>query len=299
MVYDTQMNLIGDLHWRESDRIHDGDELELERGVLVQVEQELESTVTDLTPLLEKKKQAPAAAAAAAAAAHSPPMRVVSPQNRQSGISTPYPSSSRLKSLNEVLGIRKTSSFAKSPAVRSPYEERQQQIQADEVNDGPVERPSKKRRTSPKYEEGESRVLKDVRSTRQNEDAAADVQNSDIDFGRTVSARTSSSTKPLSKPYQRPSTSSTNPSFQLASALKAEDLHSPPRSKRKQDNRLPSDQKSVKDMFKNKPVTTLRIADERPRKKLMCLEMLSGLDPEQPPKRASHPTGMKYPISVG
>ncbi|KAI4144305.1 MAG: hypothetical protein L6R39_004239, partial [Caloplaca ligustica] len=55
MVYDTPRNFIGDTHWRETQAIQDGDELELEKGVLIQVGEEVERTETDLTGLLEKR----------------------------------------------------------------------------------------------------------------------------------------------------------------------------------------------------------------------------------------------------
>lgn len=45
MVYDPSGNLVGDLHWRDRDMLQDGDEFELERGVLVQAGEQLESTV--------------------------------------------------------------------------------------------------------------------------------------------------------------------------------------------------------------------------------------------------------------
>ncbi|KAI4250304.1 MAG: hypothetical protein LQ352_005386, partial [Teloschistes flavicans] len=59
MVYDVLRNFIGDTHWREPQAIQDGDELELEKGVLLQVGEELERTETDLTELLNKRKAKP------------------------------------------------------------------------------------------------------------------------------------------------------------------------------------------------------------------------------------------------
>ncbi|KAL9026747.1 MAG: hypothetical protein Q9196_004634 [Gyalolechia fulgens] len=59
MVYDVPRNFIGDTHWRETQEIQDGDELELEKGVLIQVGEETGRTVTDLTELLEKNKAKP------------------------------------------------------------------------------------------------------------------------------------------------------------------------------------------------------------------------------------------------
>ncbi|KAL8936242.1 MAG: hypothetical protein Q9216_005041, partial [Gyalolechia sp. 2 TL-2023] len=59
MVYDLPRNFIGDTHWREPHDIQDGDELELEKGVLIQVAEETGRTETDLTDLLEKNKAKP------------------------------------------------------------------------------------------------------------------------------------------------------------------------------------------------------------------------------------------------
>ncbi|KAL9601563.1 MAG: hypothetical protein Q9219_002397 [cf. Caloplaca sp. 3 TL-2023] len=58
MVYDVPRNFVGDTHWREPQPIQDGDELELEKGVLIQVGEEVGRTETDLTELLEKNKRA-------------------------------------------------------------------------------------------------------------------------------------------------------------------------------------------------------------------------------------------------
>ncbi|KAL8960995.1 MAG: hypothetical protein Q9193_002391, partial [Seirophora villosa] len=55
MVYDIPRNFIGDTFWRESQALQDGDDLELEKGVLVQVGEQVEKTVTDLSGLLEKR----------------------------------------------------------------------------------------------------------------------------------------------------------------------------------------------------------------------------------------------------
>ncbi|KAI4172456.1 MAG: hypothetical protein LQ343_003546 [Gyalolechia ehrenbergii] len=59
MVYDVPRNFIGDTHWREPQEIQDGDELELEKGVLIQVGEENGRTETDLSELLEKNKAKP------------------------------------------------------------------------------------------------------------------------------------------------------------------------------------------------------------------------------------------------
>ncbi|PYI14481.1 hypothetical protein BO99DRAFT_485140 [Aspergillus violaceofuscus CBS 115571] len=48
MAYDTSGNFIGDLHWRQDAAVQDGDELELDRGVLVQVCEAVGRSETDL-----------------------------------------------------------------------------------------------------------------------------------------------------------------------------------------------------------------------------------------------------------
>ena len=59
MVYDVSRNYIGDMHWRENEILHDGDEFELDRGVLIQVGEATGSIDQDLTGLFEKRKKAP------------------------------------------------------------------------------------------------------------------------------------------------------------------------------------------------------------------------------------------------
>ncbi|MCJ1362028.1 hypothetical protein MMC16_001130 [Acarospora aff. strigata] len=56
MVYDVPRNFIGDMHWREDGTVQDGDELQLEKGVLVQVGESVGSMDQDLTGLFEKRR---------------------------------------------------------------------------------------------------------------------------------------------------------------------------------------------------------------------------------------------------
>ncbi|KAI9719597.1 MAG: hypothetical protein M1812_003368 [Candelaria pacifica] len=55
MVYDVPRNFVGDMHWRESGELQDGDELELEKGILVQVGELVGRVDQDLSGLFEKK----------------------------------------------------------------------------------------------------------------------------------------------------------------------------------------------------------------------------------------------------
>lgn len=58
MVYDLSKNFIGDHHWCEKDPLQDGDELELDKGVLIQVGDSTGTTFQDLSGLFEKRKKA-------------------------------------------------------------------------------------------------------------------------------------------------------------------------------------------------------------------------------------------------
>ncbi|EDN06334.1 predicted protein [Histoplasma mississippiense (nom. inval.)] len=144
MVYDIQSNFIGDLHWRDGEGLHDGDELELEQGVLVQVGECVEQTLTDLTELLEKRKHAvtssptkafsPDASSRPALSAHG---NIVAPN-----------SSGRLKSLNELLGIGRARIGRAALPSKSPYEERHRAIRPDNngADTANTERAPKRRR---------------------------------------------------------------------------------------------------------------------------------------------------------
>ncbi|KKZ67280.1 hypothetical protein EMCG_07026 [[Emmonsia] crescens] len=148
MVYDSQNNFIGDLHWRDGEELNDGDELELERGVLVQVGECVEKTQADLTELLDKRKHA---SASSPARAFSPDASSRSRFDAHHNTTTPS-SSGRLKSLNEVLGIRKTPIGRATLPSRSPYEERHRIIRPDDNDDDgadtTAERAPKRQRVS-------------------------------------------------------------------------------------------------------------------------------------------------------
>jgi hypothetical protein len=136
MVYDTTGYFIGDLHWRQDDGIQDGDELELDKGVLIQVCEPVEQTQTDLSTLYNNKKktqESPTQAAEQLA----PSFRASAPL--RSSISSQQP-----RSLKDVLGIRKTHAGLSV----SPYEERQRQKQKEDTRLA-SERAAKRQKTTP------------------------------------------------------------------------------------------------------------------------------------------------------
>lgn len=119
MVYDVPRNFIGDTHWREDEAVQDGDELQLEKGVLVQVGEAVGSIEQDLTALFEKKRQKQAGT----------PGKVTSPPRPTllaAARSTAAPLSQlRPKSLNALLGTPRGSHGKATLPTKSPYEHRQ------------------------------------------------------------------------------------------------------------------------------------------------------------------------------
>lgn len=130
MAFDDQGNFIGDLHWRQEEMIQDGDELELDKGVLIQVGESMEKTETNLSPLFERKKPSHQASSS-------------QPRNSQGRSSTPSSQSSR--SLNDLLGIKRTP----IERLKSPYEQRYHpppQPQPRLVENLEVSKPAKRQR---------------------------------------------------------------------------------------------------------------------------------------------------------
>ena len=138
MVYDVPRNYIGDTHWRDDDIIGDGDEFELDRGVLIQVGEAAGSMEQDLTELLEKRKK---------------PRNSISGQATSSPIEEPLTTAMaspavvqtsllRPKSLNTLLGTPKGPIGRASLPKKSPYEMRK----AWDDSGFTVERPRKRSR---------------------------------------------------------------------------------------------------------------------------------------------------------
>ena len=55
MVYDVSGNFVGDTHRQNAESIQDGDELKLDKGVIIQVAEEMEQKEQDLSELLDRK----------------------------------------------------------------------------------------------------------------------------------------------------------------------------------------------------------------------------------------------------
>ncbi|OKL57421.1 hypothetical protein UA08_07047 [Talaromyces atroroseus] len=143
MVYDDAGNFIGDHHWRESHDIQDGDELELDKGVLIQVSECMETTQTDISALFDRRKASQESPQQHKTPA--PPSGVCS-YPRQTPLARPP------KSLNDLLGIQK-GPIGRSVAPQSPYEQchrpTQRHVQGKQDED---ERPAKRQKPAPATE---------------------------------------------------------------------------------------------------------------------------------------------------
>ncbi|KAL4992021.1 hypothetical protein BDW68DRAFT_184636 [Aspergillus falconensis] len=232
MVYDTTGYFIGDLHWRAPEGIQDGDELELDKGVLIQVCEPLEKTETDVSSLYKNK-------------IHPSPSRPNDvPSSSVRSSSRPLLSQQAPRSLNDLLGIRKTS----TPQVRSSYEQRnpQRQNSTHQLH----ERPTKRQRKSP---ERVSRPAQDI-----------------VDLSDSPPRRQgpgAGTRQEHSKP--QPAIALPEPSLPTISSAAIEPARLP-------SNRLitqsgPQNPKPASS-GSGTPVNTLRLSSNKPRKKLMYQE---------------------------
>jgi hypothetical protein len=132
MVYDETGNYIGDHHWRSNDEVQDGDEMELDKGALIQVGERMGTTQTDLSNLLEKRKSSQGSPQANDPASQTP------------RASAPIRSSQPFRSLNELLGIKKTP----IGHLVSPYEERHPPTPAANVLESSERAPKRQKLSS-------------------------------------------------------------------------------------------------------------------------------------------------------
>ncbi len=134
MVYDISRNFIGDTHWRDGGGIEDGDELELDKGVLIQVGEKTESVDQDLTSLFEKRRKnhTNSGENSSSVLPDSAPVRQPVPSS---------PSQLRPKSLNAILGTPSGSLGRAARPLISPCDLRRQN-----ENDMDMQRGTKRRR---------------------------------------------------------------------------------------------------------------------------------------------------------
>ncbi|KAL2013714.1 hypothetical protein VTN00DRAFT_1239 [Thermoascus crustaceus] len=309
MVYDTTGNFIGDLHWRESEEIQDGDELELDKGVLIQVGECMETTQSDISGLFEKKRQSQGSPPQKTAVP--PPSRASTP--RSSGVVSQTP----LKSLNDLLGIKKTP-IGRSITPASPYKQWHQRAQAVEKEQ--FERPAKRQRQLPPEDilhgknpnerirsrppvidleesTASARPAKQspapkVRSEKHEDNARSSFKVPSVPATERTRSRPSvidleesAPSVPLAKSVSEPrvrsekNENSAGPSSKVPSVPVTSSDHSQSRQPEKQkgsSDPVPSltPGSNARAIASEKPINALRISSEKPRKKLMYRALL-------------------------
>ena len=141
MVYDVSRNYIGDMHWREDDILQDGDEFQLDRGVLIQVGEAIGSMEQDLTALLEKRKKAPKVTTCEEIPHQPVAIPVADP-------AAAVPLRMRPKTLTALLGPRKGPTGRAALPTKSPHELRLE----SENSSWNQDRPAKRQRTESQLE---------------------------------------------------------------------------------------------------------------------------------------------------
>ena len=149
MVYDQGRNFLGDTYYKDSDELHEGDELTLDKGVMVEVAEAMGTTQTDLKPLFEKKPKEPPPPPSAPPRRFQPPSQVARPQVTPAANAVRANAQQpRHKSLNTLLGTPK-GPIGKSMPIVSPYEARQEK-EREKENDFAVDRAAKRQKTTHK-----------------------------------------------------------------------------------------------------------------------------------------------------
>ncbi|CAI7660950.1 unnamed protein product [Penicillium crustosum] len=143
MVYDDQGNFIGDHHWRSSDEVQDGDEMELDKGILIEVTENMGTTETDITTLYEKKISSQGSPQNKDPVSQVPRASTYTPTASASAPLRSSASSQSFRSLNDLLGIKRTP----IGHLVSPYESRNPPQPAVTSIQEP-ERPPKRQKTS-------------------------------------------------------------------------------------------------------------------------------------------------------
>lgn len=148
MLYDDTLNFIDDTHWKEGGDLQAGDQLILDTGVLIDLEELLATTQTDLAPLWEKdsnKQQRENGSAPRSTITTTIPAKAASilSTGRNIGSSVEIPKQKH-RSLNALLGNKKGAYGQALLPAQSPYEARK----ANQENDWESLPAAKRQKTS-------------------------------------------------------------------------------------------------------------------------------------------------------
>lgn len=298
IIYDVPRNFIGDTYWHEDEAVQDGDELQLEKGILVQVGEAVGSIEQDLTALFEKKKQRQAASPGKTT---TPPRPTLLASARSTAILL---SQLRPKSLNALLGTPRGPHGRALVSTKSPYEHRQRG-QNDGLEDGRAFKrqrlnscPNRNTDTplwvrtadsqgSPQdQQEQKSRVPTADKSTKETVREIIEVDSSDEDIAASQNVRPKNSSRVSDRQNQRKSSPDASSLFLFQTPDNSSSagetarpgvVAEPPEYLSTIDTQA-APAPSATD---HAVVNPLRIVSRKPRKKLMYKDLL----PQRPPSR--------------
>ena len=295
MVYDLPRNYIGDTHSRDDHPVQDGDELSLDKGVLVQVGEMVGTTEQDLTDIRAKRRQLHGDS----------PAKVATP--RLSYPATPHFTATPLsqlrpKSLNTLLGVPRGAYGRATLPSKSPFENRH----AAQAEHPEKERPAKRQRLSteqeleevapwnrenkhkfqdvlPRFKNGKPSIL-----AAEQRPIPADIVTIESDDEnsappRNVTGKSLASARhnPIGSPNPRPCVAKINQahprtreppdSEEVVSGLR--------RSSAVDQQRSLTEIPAPQDDGEQRPQNMLRVASRKPRRRLMYRDLL----PERPP----------------
>lgn len=148
MVYDQARNFLGDTYYKDSTELQEGDELTLDKGVMVEVADAIGVTQTDLKPLFEKKPREAPPPPSAPPRRFQPPSQLARPSVAPVATTATRtnPQRPRHKPLNSVLGTPK-GPIGKAVPIKSPYEARQEKERGKGI-DFAIDHEAKRRKTA-------------------------------------------------------------------------------------------------------------------------------------------------------
>ncbi|OOF92718.1 hypothetical protein ASPCADRAFT_174491 [Aspergillus carbonarius ITEM 5010] len=276
MAYDVAGNFVGDYHWRQDDEgIQDGDELELDNGALIQVCEPVERTETDISALYSNKRKS-----------HRSPSRPGETPTPSVTPSRPSLSSQPTRSLNDLLGIKKT------PAQRSDPPNADRTRPTSRVNEHErSERPAKRQRAKPTSENNPPRQ---TASHRAHHDPAI-IELTETNTTERQATSHGAALDNVVDPEEKDSRLTATSASPRRKSKHHADQANCKKSEKNSFNSLEQTQTRTSghlndDESPEVPGNMLRLPTGKPRKKMMYQAVLASQDANADPKRHSQPS---------
>lgn len=284
MAYDVAGNFVGDYHWRQDDEgIQDGDELELDNGALIQVCEPVERTETDISALYSNKRKS-----------HRSPSRPGETPTPSVTPSRPSLSSQPTRSLNDLLGIKKT------PAQRSDPPNADRTRPTSRVNEHErSERPAKRQRAKPTSENNPPRQ---TASHRAHHDPAI-IELTETNTTERQATSHGAALDNVVDPEEKDSRLTATSASPRRKSKHHADQANCKKSEKNSFNSLEQTQTRTSghlndDESPEVPGNMLRLPTGKPRKKMMYQAVLASQDANADPKRHSQPSQQPQSVCI-